>query len=199
MASFENKIDFSTIENNVEAKYDDMVFIKIIDDQNVNIMVKPILSATDMLMFSDYVVQVCFIGENNQYVPEMRDFAIKSAIVEKYSNINLPTDTEERCLILYKYDIVERILNVINIDQFNNLVESIDKKIANIIGENYNEISTKVDDLYRNMQDAINNISEAFQGISQEDLKSLIGAISNSTFDEQKVVKAVLDNRKDIV
>ena len=94
----------------------------------VTVVVKTLLSFQEMMEFAGRVKANCFV--DGEYLPEVRDFAIRDCIVDMYSNIRLPDNIEHKYEILYRTDICQEIVKYVNSDQYEQLLVAIDDKIT---------------------------------------------------------------------
>ena len=66
----------------------------------IDITIKRTISLGDMLSFVNDVVASCF-QDNGEFMPEVLDFAIRSNIILKYSNVSLPDNLEHIVRLRY--------------------------------------------------------------------------------------------------
>lgn len=159
------------------------------------ITVKRYISLESTMRFVDSVVSVCF-SDGGEYMPEIMDFAIKSKVVEEYSNVSLPDNIEHRHKLIYGTDIVESILDNVSEAQVREIVSAIGKKVDHIRNENAARARADVDRLVASFESINSHMEDIFGAIDGSGLSSLIGAIQNGRLDEEKVVSAYLAQRK---
>ena len=180
-----NRIDASTLvevvnkieEQTTEFEWNDM-----------SVVVNRTLPMETMLEFVDYVVKTCF-SDDGEYLPEVKDFAIKSCLLEMYANFDLPTDLPTRYAVIYNSDIVDAVLNRIEGRQFGEIINAIEQKIANLAQANVQMVyaqMNRINDEFENLQ---NNIAALFTGVEQDDIKKLVNAISNGNIDEVRLCR----------
>lgn len=187
-----NRIDASTLieivknisEQTAEFEWNDM-----------NVVVNRVLPMKDMMEFVDYVTKTCF-SDDGEYLPEVKDFAIKSCLLEMYANFDLPTDLPTRYAVIYNSDIVDAVLNCIEGRQFGEIVNAIEQKIANLAQANVQMVYAQMNHINDEFENLQNNIAALFTGVSQDDLKKLVNAVSNGNIDEGKVVQAFVSQKK---
>ena len=146
----------------------------------MEVVVNRVLPMNVMLEFVDYVVKTCF-SEEGEYMPEVKDFAIKSCLLEMYANFDLPKDISERYAAIYNSDIVDAVLNHIEGRQFGEIINAIESKISNMAQMN------RLNQEFENLTSSMENM---FSGVSTDDVAKLINAVSNGDIDEGKVVQA---------
>ena len=169
----------------------------VIDWNGINVKIKFSLSLKDSMEFVDYVTKMCF-GDGGEYTPEIRDFATKVCLVEKYTDLLLPDDASERYFILYNSDLINVLLEHINENQFEEMLHSIDIKINYIAQSNIEAVNTQLQAVYNEFENLVNQFEKLFSEVSPEDMKSLFGALTGGTIDEEKFIKSYLEQSKDI-
>lgn len=187
-----NRIDASTL---VEAVNKITEQTTEFEWNGMNIVVNRTLPMETMLEFVDYVVKTCF-SDDGEYLPEVKDFAIKSCLLEMYANFDLPKDLPTRYAVIYNSDIVDAVLNRIEGRQFGEIINAIEQKIANLAQANVQMVyaqMNRINDEFENLQ---NNIAALFTGVEQDDIKKLVNAISNGNIDEGKIVQAFASQNK---
>lgn len=187
-----NRIDASTL---VEAVNKITEQTTEFEWNGMSIVVNRTLPMETMLEFVDYVVKTCF-SDDGEYLPEVKDFAIKSCLLEMYANFDLPTDLATRYAVIYNSDIVDAVLNRIEGRQFGEIINAIEQKIANLAQANVQMVyaqMNRINDEFENLQ---NNIAALFTGVDQDDIKKLVNAISNGNIDEGKIVQAFASQNK---
>lgn len=187
-----NRIDASTL---VEAVNKITEQTTEFEWNGMSIVVNRTLPMETMLEFVDYVVKTCF-SDDGEYLPEVKDFAIKSCLLEMYANFDLPTDLPTRYAVIHNSDIVDAVLNRIEGRQFGEIINAIEQKIANLAQANVQMVyaqMNRINDEFENLQ---NNIAALFTGVEQDDIKKLVNAISNGNIDEGKIVQAFASQNK---
>lgn len=160
------------------------------DWNGIEVTVKKNLSLKEMLEFVDSVTKSCFAQDTNAYMPEIQDFVTKVCILEKYANFTMPRNVETKYDLVYQTDAVERVLNHVNLRQFNEICHAISKKIDNLAQANIEAVNKQMNELYNTFNNLQNQLSSLFEGVNNEDIQSIVGALANGTIDEEKLVKA---------
>lgn len=161
----------------------------------IDIVVTRVLPMNVMLEFVDYVVKTCF-GDDGEYFPEVKDFAIKSCLLEMYANFALPTDLSERYAVIYNSDIVDTLLHHIDNQQFSEIINAIEQKISNLAQANVQMVYAQMNRINTEFENLQNVVSELFTGVNPDDIKALIEAVSHGDIDEGKIVKAFISQNK---
>lgn len=160
------------------------------------IIVKRNLSFKEMMEFVDSVTKTCFTLSTNTYMPEVKDFAVKSNILEKYANFALPNNLEHRYELIYSSDAVETVLNCVSHQQFNEIMASIDAKINNLAQSNIEAMNKQMNELYTAFANLQSQMEGLFSGVKTDDFNALISAFGNGGLNEDKLVEAYLAKTK---
>lgn len=166
-----------------------------VDWNGVEITIINTLPMKEMLTFVDNVVRSCFTQDTLTYIPEVKDFAIKSSLVEMYTNVSLPSNLATRYDMIYRTDLVDTILKSINIAQYSEMFAAIEDKIANIAQANIEATHRQMNELYAAFDNMQKQIAEMFAGIGADDMTKLVSALANSALDERKLVDAYTEHQ----
>lgn len=173
----------------------DNITIEVAD--GVEVTVRSLISLQDSLEFVKSVVDNCFEEDTNAYLPEIKDFAIRCAICEFYTNIDLPGDTEKAYEFVYSCaGLLDAIVSKINQAQFGSMMNAINDKIDSIVSANINFTNSKLIDMYTEVEGLTSKFEELFSQISPSDISGFVSAVSNGTIDEKKLVSAYMHQKK---
>lgn len=189
MANKIKKISINAFEKAVNAQYEP---IQTIEWNGIEILVNHTLTLHDMLAFVDLVVKNCFSNTDGAYMPEIKDFAIRNAIIEYYTNISLPLNVEKKYDLLYHSPILEEILPIIDQSQFKSIIRSIDEKTAHLAQANIEAVTKQMNELYATFDNMQKQINESFGNIDNGALSKVVETLIGGTLDEEKIVNAVL-------
>ena len=192
MADKIKKISINAIEKVTKENYSPTVTVEW---NGLSVVVKRHLNLSEMLVFVDGVTRSCFGADDSTYRPELKDYAVRCIAIELYTNINTPLDIHKKYDLLYSSDIWRVVLENRDPEQFCQMLSAIDKKIDNIAAANISVINKQMTDLYSSMENIQDQLKSMFDGIGAEDIKNLVGAISSSGIDEEKLMKAYIANR----
>lgn len=159
------------------------------------VRVRYALSLTDVLEFVDDVVSSCF-HDKLGYMPEVKDFAIKSNILSRYANFTLPDNLEHRYQLVYATDAVDAVCTAIDGTQLQEIVNAINSKIRFLCDSKATMIQERINDVLNTMEEMRDSTKAVFDGITQDDLKNLMSAIGSGGLDEQKLVQAYIEQAK---
>lgn len=192
MAKADKKVSIALFDKIAKEQFQNEATIEWHDAQ---LRVKYALSLTDMLAFVDDVVGSCF-HDKLGYMPEVKDFAIKTNILSRYANFSLPDNLEHRYQLVYMTDAVDAVCAAIDGTQLQEIVNSINSKIRFLCDSKATMIQERINDVLNTMEKMRDNTKSIFDGITQNDLKNLMGAITSNGLDEQKLVQAYIEQAK---
>ena len=162
----------------------------------IEVVITKNLSLEEMMAFADSVVKSCFDQASGTYMPEIKDFAIRNNIMERYANFTLPSKVERQYDVVIRSGVVEEILRHINFSQFDELLKAIDAKLQNAADANVQMVFRKFDDVVTSFEGLQDKVGALFAGVDQADIGKLMSAISEHGVSEEKVVKAYMEQTK---
>ena len=191
MAKGEKKVSISSVDNIISER-----FLNIVTEQwyDVEVKMRRSLPFTEMLSFVDDVVQSCF-QRNGAYVPEVLDFAIKSNIISRYTNVSMPDNLEHRYAILYNSDLVDFVCQHINMQQLQEMVNSINRKLSYMCDTNTVSVQNRLNDLISAFETMQEKTEAMFSDVTPDDMTRLVGAIGNGALTEEKIVEAYMKKK----
>ena len=188
---FEKRVNFSDIEDAVRDSAQNEVTV---DFNGVEIRVLKTVGLTQLMQMTKYVSGICFDGDTGEYLPELRDFAIRSSVVMWYTDIELPDDVFEQYDILYASPLFDCILESIDESQFLEFVAAVEKKLEYIASISVDSSRKKLDEIVNTFSELSSLLEDLFGGISSDEINNIAEAISNGAFDENKLVEAIVNN-----
>ena len=189
MAKKTKKISINALENATKDNYSETTTVEW---NGLDVEIRRNITLTEMLAIVDNVVKACFSEQDGKYMPELKDFAVRAAVVELYTNLSAPSNIHKRYDLLYASDIWNVILNNIDMDQFVQMTEAIEKKMNHIANESISVIGKQISSLGSAVEDVQQKLYSLFDGIGSDEMKSFIDAMSSGAIDERKIVEAVL-------
>lgn len=186
-------VSIEDIENTIESECKPVTGI---DWRGLTIPIKSHLSVSDMMEFTSGVVQSCFAVSTGEYIPEVKDFAIRCAVLAYYVGVELPEDLESKCDLVYGSDIVDCVIRSINATQYYSMCTAIDKKIDNIAQSNIEALNKQMGEVVAGFEALEEKLSGVFGSIDNDTVSKVAGAIANGSFDENKLVAAFQNNMK---
>lgn len=153
----------------------------------VDIVIRKAIGLQESIEFVHQVVNGCFSDNEGDYMPELKDFAIRACLIEKYTNIRLPESSAKMYDMLYKTDLCSFVCGYISAEQFTSMVDAINDKLdymANAGIKKLEQIAGAMDTLSKEYE-------EMFAGITPEEIKAVTDATADGV-DEEKIVNALL-------
>lgn len=193
MAKNIKKISIAAMDKIIKEHFPDTVTEQWFDNE---LVIRRTLPFSDMLAFVNSVASNCFHDENG-YMPEMKDFFIKYNILTRYANFNLPSNLEHCYSIVYGTDAVETVMRHINSSQFDDILIAIDSKIEYQCDSNVSAIERQMQAVVSSFEDMQKKTEEMFSGIGADDIAKLITAVGDNGVDEEKLVKAFVESKKE--
>lgn len=191
MAKGEKKVSIRAVDNIIGER-----FLNVVKEQwyDVEVKMRRSLPFTEVLAFVDDVVQSCF-QRNGAYVPEVLDFAIKSNIISKYTNVSMPDNLGHRYAILYNSDLVDFVCQHINMQQLQEMVNSINRKLAYMCDTNTVSVQNRLNDLISAFETMQEKTEAMFSDVTPDDMTRLVGAIGDGALTEEKIVEAYMKHK----
>lgn len=162
----------------------------VVKERTNDFVVKDHLSFDEMMHFVDNVVTSCFDTKTGEYRPEVMDFAIRINTLRCYTDIELPTSMDEKYEMAVASGIVEEVLEYINRPQYLNMVSSIEAKVQNVADSHVHELLKRFDQVATSLESVMSGMESMFSGITTEDISKVMGAFSDSSGWEDKLIKA---------
>lgn len=134
----------------------------------IEVTTKRTLTLEEMLEFVNNVVSSCFSSDTNTYMPEIKDFVIKSNILRKYTNISLPANLKHQYEIIYNSDICTHIISRIEPTQYNEMLCSIEEKINHIAQGNIERLNKQAEEFNRVLEELNNNLGTQLGALLKE-------------------------------
>lgn len=163
---------------------------------DIEVTITKTLPLKDVIGMVNDIVDSCFALEDGDFLPEIRDFAIKSAVLEKYANFTMPSNTSAQYDLIYRTDAFAAVYAHINIEQFNEICLAVDRKLQYKADANIEAINRQMQTLFDAFEEIEKNLSSLFTGMDNESMAKLVDAISNGQLDEEKLMKSYFDEKE---
>lgn len=158
--------------------------IVISEEHGMTACVKSVLGFGDAMSFVRSVAGSCF-DSNDQYMPELFDFAVAVNIMVYYAGIDEPKDYSKAYRVLTHGDFYNKVFNEINTAQLDALVEAAKRRINHkreeLIQANVakmNELIIEVDRMVAESGEAVKTINS---GDFQRVVESLVANVGSQT------------------
>lgn len=137
------------------------------------------------------VADACF-GEDGEYKPEIRDFALKICCVEAYTNVRLPSDNvEHQYDIVYGTDLFDVMFQVIDSCQLNEIMDAVQDRIDVRNEANRVLFESELNHMMKTIGELGAQITDLFGSVSAEDIQNMVKALGDGV-DEGKLVSEVV-------
>lgn len=183
------KISYEVIKSVIGAENDVSKFVWA----GLEIEVKRFLTIGEMFDFTNTVFEACFRQDDASYRPEVKDFMIRSCILDAYTNIEIPDDLQTRYDMVYRYEIIPEVMKYVDQNQFNAVLMAIDSKINNRLNANVEKFEKKMAEADEMIGKAVDYISGIFDGIDNETIKQVALSISNMSIDPEVLAKSIIE------
>ena len=168
---------------------------KVIEIGGTSVEVRNHLSPAKLIDFVENVAMNCF-QDDDEYIPELKDFLIRINIINLYTNIELPEDMDQKYDFLYGSDIIHTIVGNINPNEFNSILTAIDAKISSVDNANIASYKEKIDEVYNIVEGMSSQIENAFSSISDDtikDMSTVFASMANGELNRETFTRAFLD------
>ena len=159
----------------------------------LEVRLHPTLTLEESLKFVHEVVYSCFEANTGEYLPEIKDFAVKCSVLETHGNIELPESAEEKHELVYNTDLYDFVLSRINTEQFDELKLAVESKINHLTNSRAAEMEKRLDKALSDIEDLLKSVSDIFGEVDKDELMKLLKSISDVGFDEKKLVEAFIE------
>lgn len=191
MAKGKSRVSVNKLE---KATLEDRESVITVEWNELDIDIFRTLSFTQMLKFVKSIVDLCF-DENEEYLPEIKDFATKRAVIESYTNIALPQNVEKCYEILFVSDIVQFIVQHIDEEQFYGMMAAVDEKIKYRVRNNIDKTNTMISDAAAKLESMERDIESVLSGVDGDSVGKMINAIANGALDKDALAEAIVKEK----
>ena len=165
--------------------------------EGVEMTIRETLPLREMLQFVADVVASCFEEESGDYIPEMREFAIKAHLLTSYANFHLPANIEKQYQYIYQLEqrlqVSQQIIAQINQAQYREILAAIEERIQYQIAtaaQQSQAVLSKLSDYLQQSQALFGEMNGADLAALAQNLAAL------PQMDETTLVQAVLAAEK---
>ena len=189
MAKKSDRITITALREAIKDKFDNTVTDEW---EGLSLTIKRTLSLGEMLAFVEKVVESCYDNDNT-FAPERKDIAIRLSTVVLYSNITLPTALEEQYDFIYRTNIYDFICDRIDQNQYCAIMRAIREKIENVNRVNAAGVEARLAEVTSTIDNMQQQMNDIFAGIDADTINKLSNAIVSTQLDEEKLVRAFVD------
>ena len=167
-----------------------------IEWNDITVNIKRHLSLSEMLEFTNSVVDSCFFNNTGEYLPEIKEFAIKVCVLTMYANFTLPQNTDKQYDLIFKTDVLNIVYQHIDLQQLNEIYVAIDKKIDYLVSVNIESVENKIKDLYETMNSIVSKLTDIYKDIDSDTLLNIAEAIGENRLDANKLMDAYFEKKE---
>lgn len=160
------KVTFNMIAVGVE----DSPCTELVVSDDITVEVKHRLDFKEAIQFAQNIVSICFDDDDTDYYPEVFDAAVRISTLMSYAGVDAPKDFNKAFNVVYGTPLFDRIMAVIDANQWDVLVEGARRKIAfkrNLIESN---VAVKVNDLLARIDAVTKESEKLMEGVDADDL-----------------------------
>lgn len=190
MAKKNEKISISAFEKAVK----DIPQSCTVDWNGIEITIRNTISLNEMVDFVSVVYNSCF-SSDGEYMPEAWDLAFRSEVINKYTNITLSASINKRYEMLYATDVFDTVRSHINCDQLDAIDQAILNKIGHRRAMDISDFEKRQDKILRSFEALQAQFEKLFGSVTNEDIKTILSAAGAGGFDENKLAKALLEQK----
>lgn len=187
-----NRVSIRKMEEAINLVANDHVDIEW---NGVSINITPTISFDNMIRFIINVIDGCFIGDEEMYVPEAKSFMIRVCTIAYYTNISLPQNINNKYKFAYDTDLFETILQHINDRQFKDIIDAIEERIYVKTSSTEAMAKKELASMQIKLNEFADNITALFEGVGKEDISNIIESINNGSVDEDKLMDAYIKTK----
>ena len=190
MAKKDKRISVNAFERVMKKDFENT---EVFDWHGVEVTVRRTIPFREVLEFVGSAAESCFTSDTGDYVPEAKDFAIYSNVLERYANFTMPEKLDAQYELIYGTDAFEAVREHIDQAQLNSICRAIDEKVRYRTQTNIEAVQKQFDELSAVCERIQERLSETFNGVNKEDIHALLRALGERGFDEEKLVRAYTD------
>lgn|GEM_PF-1201030 len=136
---------------------------------DIPVTIRRTLPLKEMMEFTNDLVVVCFT-ENGEFVPEVLDFAIKSGVLTRYGNFELPDDLEKQYWLIYNTGAFDMVIQYINGVQLREFTDAANRKLKYLCDNDIQVFRLKMTELINSINNVQTQTANVLDGLSSEDI-----------------------------
>lgn len=188
MAEKTKRVSINKLEKYIKESVMDFIPIEL---GELEFVIKPRLTLKESMEFVQNTVSSCLADEDSEYLPEIKEFAIRNNAFMFYTNLTLPSDVNKKYEFVYGSDIFDIILENIDIKQFNDMLRAIEGKIHYLVSMRVSDVHRQVNEMYALIENLQSKFEEVFSEVDADKLSGFVNAFSEMNITEEGIVKAV--------
>lgn len=157
------------------------------------------LTLNEQLAFVKEAVGLCFDDDTAEYMPEMKKYGIDILTIAIYTDIDLPEGSEEKYYLVERTDLLPRIYDCIDMTQYEEITDAIEKKIEYAARSNVSAIQVQISTVTERLVDTLERMTSAFGDVTNDDVNSIVNAIKTSNITPDSIAEAYINKEKERV
>lgn len=178
------KISVNAFEKIVKENYETAI---VREWRGLEVTITPTISLKDVMGLVAEVADNCFM-EDGRFMPEVMQPLLDCGVVERYTNISLPSNLESRYELVARSNILDFLMAHINTNQYNDIVMAIRDRVEYMCDVNTSEFNHAMTQMMQSLEDIQESTKNLFSGMTETDLKALVSAVSGERAIEEKIV-----------
>ena len=186
-------IEFKTISKDEvkEILNDYYPAVETVDFHGYELSIKKVISESDLFEIVQMIADACF-NEDGEYMPEAYDVTLKLGVVSLYTNLDIDQDIETWVNVIYGTNLWELVERNISYQQLDQIYESSKNRINFRLDISRAAFEREINRAIDAIGEVGDQMGELFAGVTKDDVKTLLSAISDHGIDEDKLVKSVV-------
>lgn len=194
MSKKSNKISINKLESTMRSN---VVSMPMSGHEDIEIVVRRVLPLRDVMQFVEDVVSSCIDRVTGDYIPEVQAFATRACVLTQYANFTLPKDSEKQYDLVYNTNAFQQVMDTIDRVQYDEILCAINERIKHELAMMESSMKAQIADVTAKLDHFVEASEAMFGSVSDKDMSALVHGLTNGgRLDEEKIVKAVMDVRK---
>lgn len=160
----------------------------------LELKIRTSISLNEMVDSVSVIYNSCFLSDE-EYMPEAFDIALRCEMIEKYTNITLPSSVEKRYELIYGTNLLDIINTYADSDQVSAIIEAARNRINYKKAMNISKFEKRQNEILNTLENLQTQMEQVFGSISNDDIKSVLKAVSSAGIDESKLAEAIIKKK----
>ncbi len=190
------KVTFNMIAVCVE----DSPCTELVVSDDITVEIKHRLDFKEAIQFAQNIVSICYDDDDDtDYYPEVFDAAVRISTLMSYAGVDAPKDINKAFNVVYGTALFDRILAIIDDNQWHILVEGARRKIAfkrSLIESN---VAVKVNDLLARIDAVTKESEKLMEGVDADDLLKSMDEIVKGYGKQVDQAKQIKDSEEILI
>jgi hypothetical protein len=158
---------------------------------------KKFLPLNEALAFAESAAAACFDEETGEYMPQVKEFAIRAEALARCGGLTLPEDVGERYAFVFQNREAKRVLRRIDRKQFAALRAAVDEKLQFKLALFASGAARKTAELLETVAGLAASFEELFGTLEKSDVSAFVKSVgAMEKLDENRLARAVFEARE---